>query len=139
MFGPFVLKGPFIMQKWLKASIATFVSFAWVGLAHAFEVKDTGLYESAGTVYKDQKTLDLGSYLAKYVVSPLFAISGVIFLVFMLYAGILWMTDQGDADAVSKAKKILVHSVIGLIIMMSAYAITNLVLNAVTGSTLSNG
>jgi hypothetical protein len=38
---------------------------------------------------------------------------------------------------VSKAKKILVHSTVGLIIMMSAYAITNLVLNAVTGDSLS--
>ena len=136
------------MQKWLKASIATIVSFAWVGLAHAFSVEDTGLYKTGtesldikGKVvegpYSGQTTVDLGSYLAQYVVQPLFALSGVIFLVFMLYAGILWMTDQGDSDAVSKAKKILVHSTVGLIIMMSAYAITNLVLNAVTGDSLS--
>ncbi len=120
------------MQKWRLASITTILSFAWVKLALAFSIEDTGLHKTAKETYAGQENVNLGQYLAEFIVQPLFAISGVIFLVFMLYAGILWMTDQGDSDSVSKAKKILVHSTVGLIIMMSAYAITNLVLNIVS-------
>ena len=78
----------------------------------------------------------MGTYVAQYVIQPLFGLSGVIFLAFILYAGILWMTDQGDADQVAKAKRIMTHSTIGLIIMLTAYAITNLILSLATGTAL---
>jgi len=49
---------------------------------------------------------------------------GVIFLILVIMAGINWMTAGGNEDKVTKAKKTLSRAVIGLIIVVSAYAIT---------------
>lgn len=52
---------------------------------------------------------------------------GLIFLVLMVYAGYLWMTARGDSGQVEKAQDIVRMAMIGLIIVVSAYAITALV------------
>ena len=52
---------------------------------------------------------------------------GLIFLVLMVYAGYLWMTARGEEEQVTKARKIIVGSLIGIVIVVSAYAITYLV------------
>lgn len=58
------------------------------------------------------------------IISAVLGILGVIFLVLTIYAGLLWMTAGGNTDSVKKAKAILLNSVIGLIIVLSSYAIT---------------
>ncbi len=52
---------------------------------------------------------------------------GLIFLVLTVYAGYLWMTARGDSGQIEKAQEIIKAAVIGLIVVMSAYAITALV------------
>ena len=52
---------------------------------------------------------------------------GIIFLVLMIYAGYLWMTAGGNEEQVSKAKKIIRASIIGLIIIAFSYAITGFI------------
>ncbi|OGF25419.1 hypothetical protein A2331_01225 [Candidatus Falkowbacteria bacterium RIFOXYB2_FULL_34_18] len=49
---------------------------------------------------------------------------GIIFLVLIIYGGFIWMTSAGNETKVLKAKKILTNAVIGLIIVISSYAIT---------------
>lgn len=61
----------------------------------------------------------LGS-IVQYILSFL----GVLFVVFIIYAGFLWMTARGDDEQVSKAKDIMRNSVVGLIIVLSAALIT---------------
>jgi hypothetical protein len=43
----------------------------------------------------------------------------------------MWMTARGDADQVEKAKKLITEAVIGLIVTLAAYAISNLAVNAI--------
>lgn len=52
---------------------------------------------------------------------------GIIFLILMVYGGFLWMTARGESEPVEKAQKIIKAAIIGIIIVMSAYAITVLV------------
>ena len=126
------------MSKWTWSGILSLFSLLTTTVAKAqITVDETGLYTTVRPVYgAGQENIDLGTYVAQYVIQPLFGLSGVIFLAFILYAGILWMTDQGDADQVAKAKRIMTHSTIGLIIMLTAYAITNLILSLATGTAL---
>lgn len=49
---------------------------------------------------------------------------GVLFFILMLYGGIIWMTAQGNEQQVSKAKDLITAAIIGIIIVLSAYAIT---------------
>ncbi|MFA6306522.1 MAG: hypothetical protein WCV70_01355 [Patescibacteria group bacterium] len=51
---------------------------------------------------------------------------GVIFLGLMIYAGFLWMLARGNEQEVAKAKNIIIYAVIGLAVVLGAYAITEL-------------
>lgn len=86
-----------------------------------------------GTVTKDSGlkpdiTASLGT-----VISTALSLVGTIFLGLMIYAGILWMTAMGKEEKVEKAKDIIIASIIGLAVVMSAYAITFFVTSKLTG------
>ena len=88
-----------------------------------------GLNQTAGkiTAYENQVGQDYNNFLqtkAGQIVGLALSFVGVIFLILMIYAGILWMTAQGNDQQVVKAKSMLINSTIGLIIVFSAYAIT---------------
>ena len=61
------------------------------------------------------------------VITAFLSILGVIFLVLMLYGGYLWMMDRGNSEQVEKAKQVITAAIIGLIIIVAAYAITKFV------------
>ncbi|MFA7245049.1 MAG: hypothetical protein WC070_02595 [Candidatus Magasanikbacteria bacterium] len=65
--------------------------------------------------------------VAGNVVAAILSLIGVIFLVLMVYAGILWMTARGNDSQIDKAKSIIIASIIGLFIVVSAYAITKFI------------
>jgi len=66
---------------------------------------------------------DIGSVVG-IVINAALTLVGLIFLALMVYAGYLWMTARGESEPVDKAKKIIAGSLIGLVIVLSAYAIT---------------
>jgi len=57
------------------------------------------------------------------IVQLFVSFAGVIMLVIVVYAGILWMTAGGNTENVEKAKKLLRNAIIGLIIVLLAYII----------------
>jgi len=65
--------------------------------------------------------------LAGDVTGKIISYVGVLFLCLMLYAGFLWMTAAGDEKKIDKAKEIILAAIIGLVIVLSAYAITRFV------------
>ena len=60
------------------------------------------------------------------------AFLGVIFLILIIYGGFSWMTARGNEQEVTKAQGLIQQAVIGLIIVLMAYAVT-----AFLGSTLA--
>lgn len=60
---------------------------------------------------------------------------GVIFLALAMYGGYLWMTARGNEQIVDKAKDTIKNAVIGLAVILAAYAITQFVITALIGST----
>ena len=69
------------------------------------------------------------------LINVLLGLLGIIFLVLVIYAGFLWMTAGGDEKAVAKAKSIMITAVIGLVILLSAYAISSFVLDQLISAT----
>ncbi len=63
------------------------------------------------------------SVIAGTVVGAVLGLLGVIFIILIIYSGIMWMTASGDEAKVEKAQKILRNAIIGLIITVSATAI----------------
>jgi amino acid permease len=56
---------------------------------------------------------------------------GIIFVVLLVYAGIQWMTAEGDEVKVEKAKSTITRAIIGLGIIITAYAITYFIFNLI--------
>jgi hypothetical protein len=71
------------------------------------------------------------------IINVLLSLLGVIFLLLLIYGGVLWMTSRGNEENVTKAKKILTDSIIGLIIILAAYAISRFVVDALVEATLA--
>lgn len=76
---------------------------------------------------------DLGQTVGS-IIAIVLSLIGTIFLVLLIYAGILWMTARGDSEQVSKSKDIIRAAIIGLVIVLSAYAITYFVAGRLSGT-----
>lgn len=61
---------------------------------------------------------------------------GVIFLAFMIWAGIEWMTAQGNDQKVTRAKNKITEAIVGLIIVVAAYAIAYYIIQYFSASNL---
>jgi hypothetical protein len=70
------------------------------------------------------------------VINMALALTGVIFLAFLVYAGYIWMIAHGNSDQVEKAKSTITHAVIGLAIVLASYAISNFVVPAIVSATM---
>jgi hypothetical protein len=75
--------------------------------------------------------------IVSQVIQIILSLLGVIFLAFMMYAGITWMMAEGDEQKVQKAKDMISESIIGLIIVAAAYAISYFLINYFSANTLS--
>lgn len=71
------------------------------------------------------------------IIQIVLSLLGVIFLVLTIYSGFLWMTAGGDGSKVETAKKMLTAAIIGLIIIVSAYAISYFVITKLIDKTLT--
>lgn len=56
---------------------------------------------------------------------------GILAVIIVLYAGFKWMTSGGNEETVGDAKKMLIAGLIGLVIIIFAYAIANFVINQI--------
>ncbi len=64
---------------------------------------------------------------------------GIIAVALAMYAGWLWITSAGEAEKIDKAKKLLTAAVIGLMIIMSSFAIASFILNRLIEATGGGG
>ncbi|MFA6547787.1 MAG: LamG-like jellyroll fold domain-containing protein [Candidatus Magasanikbacteria bacterium] len=95
---------------------------------------DVGLKEAAAT---GLPTTDIRTIVAKIIKAAL-GLLGIVALCLILYAGYLWMTAGGDDEKVATSKKILINATIGLVIILSAYAIVSFVMNKLVEATTGN-
>jgi hypothetical protein len=64
---------------------------------------------------------------------------GILLLFYFIYAGFLWMTDAGGEKNKEKATKMMSSAVIGLVIIVAAYAISNFVITQISEKVLNAG
>lgn len=86
-------------------------------------LKTVGAGGSAAPYQPIGQNNDLASIIG-IVIQAFLGLLGVLFLVYMLYAGYNWMIAQGDEEKVTKAKETIQRAIIGLIITIAAYAIS---------------
>lgn len=79
--------------------------------------------------------------LGGVIVNVVLSLVGILFFALMLYAGIIWMKAMGSSEDVTKAKDMITQAIIGLVVVMAAYAISNFVFTSLgaTGGGSSTG
>ena len=68
------------------------------------------------------------------IINAIIAILGVVAVIFIFVGGIGYMTSSGDPGKVKKAKDTIFYAVIGLIICVLSFAITQFIINAINNS-----
>ncbi len=63
------------------------------------------------------------------IVNIVLSFLGVLLLVYLIYAGFLWMTSGGDSKKADSAKSYIQNAIIGLIIILASFAISNFVIS----------
>ena len=72
-------------------------------------------------------TRDLRSTIAG-VINIFLGFLGILATLIIIYGGFIWMTSGGSAEKIDRAKRILINGVIGLVIILSSYAIARFIL-----------
>jgi Na+-driven multidrug efflux pump len=74
------------------------------------------------------KTADLPTLIGK-IISIILGLLGVVLILLIIYSGFLWMTAGGEPKQVDKAQAYIKNAVIGLVVILLAYAITQFVID----------
>lgn len=97
--------------------------------AYAQVTIDVGIGSTFGLGSADLKATVIN--IVNYVLGAL----GLIAVIVILYGGFLWLVSRGNAQQVEKAKRVLRSAVIGLVIVLLAWAIVQFVVGAISNST----
>jgi len=71
------------------------------------------------------------------VVRAVLSVLGLVALVIFIIAGFQWMTSGGNKEKIESAQKLMGAAVIGLVIIIIAYAAARFIVNALTDVTSS--
>ncbi|MFA6427206.1 MAG: pilin [Candidatus Magasanikbacteria bacterium] len=78
--------------------------------------------------------------LTAKIINASLGLLGIIATVLIIYAGFLWMTAGGNEEKAGEARKIIFAAVIGIVIILMAFAISNFVLeNLMDATELQSG
>ncbi len=114
------------MSKRFKLIFAIFL-FMLAGLvANLALAADFGMNEVSNTINLSQADPRV---IIGRIIQIALTFLGVIALILITYAGFLWMTSNGEEEKIGQAKRILRNAIIGLIIILSAWAVTTFLLN----------
>lgn len=69
------------------------------------------------------------------VIRAFMGLLGIVAVVIILLGGFKWMTAAGNEEKVAEAKKLIISGIIGLVIIMSAYAIAQFVVGSIVNGT----
>ena len=67
------------------------------------------------------------------ILNAVYFIIGIVAVVMIILGGISYATSQGDPAKVKKGKDTILYGIVGLIISLMAFAITQFILNAMNG------
>jgi hypothetical protein len=59
-------------------------------------------------------------------------------VLFIIYAGFLYVTSNGSEEKTGEAKKIILYCLIGIVIIFASFALVNTILGAPTGQQVTS-
>ena len=77
------------------------------------------------------------TYLGSKAIGIILSILGVIFIALIIYGGVTWMIAEGNEQKVEKAKQIIIASIVGLVVVLAAYAASYFIISYFSAKTLN--
>lgn len=103
--------------------------------AYALTPADTGLGTAAANAGYKISGVSVPQYVGA-VINVGLGIIGIVFLILVVYGGLRWMLAQGEESKVNEARNMILHAIVGLIVVLAAFAITNFVVGALIKATI---
>jgi hypothetical protein len=72
------------------------------------------------------------SGLAIFVIQTIISFSGVVAVLFLIVGGFFYLTSAGNEEQAEKGQKILTNAIIGLVVIVLAYALVAIIGSVVT-------
>ncbi len=126
-------------KKLLALIVAGFLLFSFANIALGQSVINEGVANVGQNV-------SLGGGDLKVIIANIIRVFlgfvAIVLVCMIIYGGFLYMTNGGEDKKIDTAKKVIINSVIGLVIIVSAFAITSFIIssfNDATGFTNGNG
>lgn len=82
---------------------------------------------------KDSNEEEALQFKVKNVLETVYLWIGILAVIFIVIGGIKYMTSAGEASKVESAKKTITYSIIGLVVVLAAFAITEFFIGALDG------
>lgn len=124
-------------MKLIKYSLSFLIIFSFCfclfGAVQAVGLGDA--FNKAGTVAQGAGygQNDLFSSVGN-IITAVLSLLGVIFLGLLIYGGYVWMTARGNEQQVKKAQNTITTAIVGLVIVLAAYAISYFVISELSNS-----
>ena len=67
------------------------------------------------------------------IINYLLLFLGLLLLIIIIYAGVLIILSDGEEDAVSKGRKMIMYALIGVVIIVLSYTIVNFIADVANG------
>ncbi len=129
------------LYKVLKTVLMLLVVFSLgYGLSHSVWAADQSGMNAGQRVIDNLGSVQQGAELpsetspvevVSLVIQGALGLVAVIFFIMIISAGFSWMTAGGNEESVKQAKKNIGNAVIGLVVILFAYAITYFVFNMI--------
>lgn len=90
--------------------------------------------DSQGSQLDTSKVLNTnaeGIDLVTSIINWVLGFLSVIVVVMLIYGGFLYLTAAGDGDQQSKATKLIIQAIIGIVVILSAFAIVNILIGGI--------
>ncbi|PJA47193.1 hypothetical protein CO172_02765 [Candidatus Uhrbacteria bacterium CG_4_9_14_3_um_filter_36_7] len=97
-----------------------------------FESGLTGAQKSVQTIGTQTGTQANLPTLVGNIINVVLGILGIVLVGMLIWAGVMYLTSKGEAEKTKTAIKLITQSIIGIIIILAAYAIANFVITALT-------
>jgi len=97
---------------------------------------------AASTVNIDDPSLNISKASNSQTLDTLFGtvttwvalVAGILAFIYLIYSGILYLTSAGNADSAKKGQQGILNAIIGIVIIIAAWAIVSAVTNQTTTS-----
>ena len=67
------------------------------------------------------------------ILNVIIGVLGIVAVIVIIFGGVQYMTSTGDASKVKKAKDTILYGVVGLVIVILAFAIVNFIIANIEG------